>query len=102
MIPMSLGPRAIRQAGDDRLAIDWSDGATSEYRVFDLRIECPCAGCHDEVTGERLLDPATVPAGVKPVRLESVGNYAVKITWSDGHDTGIYTYERLRRIADAG
>lgn len=98
---MNLVPRDIRQTAADRMAIVWSDGVTSEYKVFDLRIECPCAACHDEVTGERILDPATVPAGVKPRRLESVGNYAIKISWSDGHDTGIYTFERLRKIADA-
>jgi len=96
---VDIAPRAIRQAGPDVLAIDWSDGRTSEYRAYDLRVACPCATCVDEVTGERILDPARVPAGVRPVRVRSVGNYGLKIEWSDGHDTGIYTFERLRRLA---
>jgi ATP-binding protein involved in chromosome partitioning len=95
---MPVVPTDIRQAGPDTLAIDWSDGHESEYGVFDLRVACPCASCRDEMTGERLLDPATVPADVRPVNLVSVGNYAIKITWSDGHDTGIYSYERLREL----
>jgi len=96
---MSAVPTHIRQAGPDRLAIDWSDGENSEYRVFDLRVNCPCANCRDELTGERLLDPARVPPDVRPVSLQSVGNYALKIVWTDGHDTGIYTYERLRTLS---
>ena len=95
----NVHPQNIRQAGPDRLVIDWNDGESSEYRVFDLRVNCPCANCRDEITGERLLDPATVPADVKPKTLQSVGNYAIKFVWSDGHDTGIYTYERLRTLA---
>ncbi len=94
-----LRPLDIRQAGPERLAIDWSDGKTTDYRVFDLRVNCPCANCRDEITGKRILDPATVPPRVHPKSLESVGNYAIKIVWSDGHDTGIYTYDRLRTLA---
>jgi len=95
---MDAIPANVRQAGDDVLAIDWSDGETTEYRVFDLRCACPCANCRDEITGERLLDPKNVPPDVKPRRIQSVGKYALKIHWSDGHDTGIYTYERLREL----
>jgi ATP-binding protein involved in chromosome partitioning len=98
---MPVTPRDIRREDADTLVIDWDDGVTTRYAVRELRLECPCAGCRDEVTGVRLLDPAKVPAGVRPLRLQSVGNYALKISWSDGHDTGIYTFDRLRRIAEA-
>ena len=98
---MSIVPTDVRKAGEDRLAIRWNDGTESVFSVFDLRVACPCATCVDELTGERLLDPARVPAGVRPVRLESVGNYGMRIAWSDGHDTGIYTWERLRRLSPA-
>ena len=94
-------PTDIRQTGPTTLLIEWSDGASTEYAVRDLRIACPCAACKDELTGERLLDPATVPNDVKPLNLVSVGNYAIKITWSDGHDTGIYSFDRLRASADS-
>jgi len=99
---MDLYPTDIRQAGPDTLAITWNDGLETTYRVFDLRAACPCANCVDELTGERILDPKAVDPNVKPRNLESVGNYAIKIAWSDGHDTGIYTFERLRKLGVEG
>ncbi len=97
---MESVPADIRQGGPDTLEIEWRDGAVTRYPVRDLRCACPCADCVDELTGERRLDPARVPADVRPERLWAVGNYALQIAWSDGHDTGIYTYERLRRLDD--
>jgi len=91
-----MQPKSVRQAGADTLEIVWEDGKSSRYRVFDLRCACPCAGCVDEMTGERLLDPKRIRPDVRPVRVESVGNYALRIVWSDGHDSGIYTWDRLR------
>jgi ATP-binding protein involved in chromosome partitioning len=51
--------------------------------------------CRDEVSGSRLLDPATVPLDVEAESIALVGAYGIKIRWSDGHDTGIYTYDYL-------
>ena len=45
-----------------------------------------------------MLDPSEVPADVRPVRIEPVGRYALQITWTDGHDTGLFTFERLREL----
>lgn len=95
---MSVAPKQIRQAGPTTLAILWSDGRETRHEVRELRLSCPCAACHDEITGEPLLDPARVPGDVRPLDLVSVGNYGLKIRWSDGHDTGIYSYERLREL----
>ncbi len=95
---MEAVPANVRQAGPDTLAIDWQDGETSEYKVFDLRLACPCAACRDEMTGERILDPKKVPPDVRPVKIVGVGNYAIQIIWSDGHDTGIYSFDRLRGL----
>ncbi|MHC4408349.1 MAG: DUF971 domain-containing protein [Planctomycetota bacterium] len=92
-------PTNIQQAGADVLAITWNDGVESHYRVFDLRAACPCAQCVDELTGKRILDPKNVDPEVKPVDIVSVGNYALQIKWSDGHDTGIYSWVRLRALA---
>lgn len=91
-------PADIRQAGPDRLAIRWGDGHESVYDVRALRLACACAHCVDEWTGEGRLDPDTVPADVRPQRIEPVGRYALRIAWSDGHDTGIYAFRRLRRL----
>ena len=95
-----ITPAQIRQAGPRELAIRWADGAESVYDVRDLRLACSCAHCIDEWTGRQRLDAASVPADVRPQRIEAVGRYALQIEWSDGHNTGIYPYERLRELAD--
>lgn len=81
-----------------RLRIVWRDGHVSEYEPRALRLACPCAGCVDEFTGKPLLDPDTVPNGIVPVRIEYVGRYALKLTWPDGHDTGMHTWGLLRSL----
>ena len=91
-------PTAIRHAGPELLAIAWQDGPESFYPVRQLRLACGCARCVDEWTGEGLLDEASVPADVKPVKIENVGRYALQILWSDGHETGIYPFRRLRAL----
>jgi DUF971 family protein len=94
-------PLVLRKEGDDRLAIDWSDGHKSVYAWKHLRDHCTCAGCRDErdrpADPFRLLKPGEL-APLKPVALAPVGHYAYKITWSDGHDAGIYTLETLRAL----
>jgi len=91
-------PRDLEQADAAHLRITWQDGHESTYHVFDLRYHCPCAHCVDEVTGERRLEAEDISDDVKPLRLESVGNYALRIEWDDGHDTGIYSFELLREL----
>lgn len=96
-----LLPLALRKEGADRLAIDWNDGHHSVYTWKHLRDNCPCASCREE----RLAPPdpfrilkANELVPLAPVAMESVGRYAYKIKWSDGHDTGIYTLESLREL----
>ena len=95
----STTPTQISQEGPRQLAISWDDGVKSVYAVRDLRLACSCANCVDEWTGEGTLDPGSVPEDVHPLSIQSVGRYAIQITWSDGHDTGIYPFDRLRRLA---
>jgi ATP-binding protein involved in chromosome partitioning len=92
-IPM---PYAINRR-DDGLLIEWDQaGHQGFYPARALRLACPCAGCVEEMTGRPLLDPATIGPAVRPVSLALVGGYGLRIQWSDGHGTGIYTFERLR------
>jgi DUF971 family protein len=93
-----ITPSAIRQAGARELAITWSDGHESVYGVRELRLACGCAVCVDEWTGEGRLDPAAVPEDVHPLRIEPVGRYAIQVHWSDGHESGIYPFRRLREL----
>lgn len=92
-------PTRIAQKGDDQLTIEWADGIETAFYVRDLRLACGCAVCVDEWTGEDRLDPATVPEDVHPLRIESVGRYAIQIEWSDGHSSGIYPFRRLRELS---
>lgn len=89
-------PTGIEQDGPDTLRIRWKDGHESRYPVRELRLACPCARCIEEMTGRPILDPSEIPPDVRPVRIEAVGRYAIQVTWTDGHDTGLFTFERLR------
>lgn len=93
-----IAPKSIRQAGPAELGIDWNDGHESVYPVRLLRLSCRCANCVEEMSGRPMLDPASVPEDVQPTVINPVGRYAIHVTWSDGHTSGIYTYEHLRQI----
>lgn len=87
-------PAAIHRA-DDAVTVTWDAEHVSVFPARELRLACPCAACREEMTGRPLLDPATVADDVHPRAIHLVGGYAVRIDWSDGHNTGIYTYEYL-------
>jgi len=95
-------PTEIQQHDARTLSIRWADGAHSLLDVRALRLACGCASCVDEWSGEALLAVDSVPADVAPIDIQSVGRYAIQIDWSDGHNTGIYPFERLRTLADRG
>jgi DUF971 family protein len=84
------------------LSIRWKDGVESLYRPRDLRLACPCAGCVDEMTGLRTLRPKDVNDDVHPLSIHYVGRYALQFVWSDGHQTGIYPFDYLRRLSEGG
>ena len=90
-------PQAIHRA-DGAVTITWAEGHVGVYPARDLRLACQCATCEEEMTGRPLLDPATVPSDVAPLRISLVGAYAIRIDWSDGHSAGIYTYDYLRSL----
>jgi DUF971 family protein len=89
--------------------ITWSDGHASHYDFPYLRDQCPCAPCNEERDKKRAFataGPASASAAVLPMfkpkasakAATSVGNYAIQITFTDGHATGIYSYDHLRSI----
>ncbi|EAQ77097.1 DUF971 domain-containing protein [Blastopirellula marina] len=84
------------------LKIEWSDGQTGSVDFWSLRVSCRCARCISEHTDERILNPDDVPRDVSIDSMELVGGYAIKIRWTDGHDTGLYTWEHLREATIAG
>jgi ATP-binding protein involved in chromosome partitioning len=78
----------------------WENGHREDFDVRDLRLACPCAVCVEEMSGRALLDPASVRPDVSPRVISSIGNYAITITWNDGHSTGIYSFEHMRALGD--
>lgn len=103
MSDAAFTPEEIAPTPDGtRLRIEWKDGHVSTYEPRGLRLACPCAGCVDEMSGERILTPDAVPDGVHPLEIHYVGRYALRFLWSDGHDTGIYPFEYLRRLCGCG
>jgi len=94
--PVHVGPTE----DGSRLRLEWGDGGVSDLEPRTLRLMCPCAGCVDETTGVRILRPESVDEGVYPTAIHYVGRYALQFMWSDGHSTGIYTFEYLRALGD--
>ncbi len=101
-VPAAPNGPVDRLAGLDMelgaLRLTWADGHVQALASRDLRIGCRCAQCRAEVTGARLLEPGTVPLDIRLTRVWSVGNYALGLAFSDGHDTGIYTLALLRAM----
>jgi ATP-binding protein involved in chromosome partitioning len=90
-------PHAINRS-DAGILIEWDTGGHQGfYPARELRLACPCAGCVEEMTGRALLDPRVIPVDIRPVSLSLVGAYGLRVQWSDGHSTGIYTFEQLLR-----
>jgi len=85
-----------------RLRFVWADGTRSDYDWEHLRWQCPCAFCSGEGGREGALVSRTelAPAETEMADVNLVGRYAVQPTWGDGHDTGIYTFRKLRALAD--
>ena len=89
-------PVEIRRVEDREIHVTWSDGHRSVFPNKVLRERCPCAGCVHELTGQRLLDPRSVRPDIRAEEIALVGRYAIRVRWSDGHATGIYTFRKLR------
>ena len=82
------------------IAVSWSDDHESYFEPRRLRLACSCAHCVDEMTGVKTLRDEQVPADVRLTDWQPVGRYGISTAWSDGHTTGIYTFERLRELCD--
>jgi DUF971 family protein len=95
-----IEPVQIIEESDSELSITWSDDAESKYNAAELRRACPCAGCIDEWTGKKMLRDESVPDDISFSHISIVGRYALNFHFSDGHETGIYTFAMLRKMAE--
>ena len=94
-------PENIRVHRDEGiLELVWNAEETSRIPLRVVRQSCPCAACVDEFTGRQILDPDSVPENIVPDEVALAGNYALKVRWSDGHDTGLFTWSHLKAVAD--
>jgi len=102
MLAKEIQPTRIEQISSDVFLIDWSDGHQGMYFLKELRAKCPCATCREKKISFTELNPLRVlnenPNNFELSSWENVGRYAIALKWTDGHDTGIYTYEYLREL----
>ena len=98
----SSSPTRIFRRDPTRVTLEWQDGHTTVYTAAELRRLCPCALCVHELTGQALLDPGIVPDDLTQADVRTVGSYAIAVRFSDGHNTGIYTYPYLREHDPTG
>jgi len=96
---MSAAPTKVQFLTAERLLLlEWPDDGQHRIPYRILRQLCPCANCVSELTGERLLDPETIPEHIEPTDVDYVGSYALKIVWNDSHDSGLFTWEYLNEL----
>ena len=82
-----------------KIRLTWPDGETATVSNSALRRACACALCVDEMTRAPLLDPKTIPMDIHAEKVGIIGNYAVMVDWSDGHNTGFFPYSTIRELA---
>jgi len=90
-------PLEIVGLGKAEVKFVWDEGddGADMWTARALRQRCSCAYCQSEATGERILDPASVPEDITVTSMSLVGNYGVSIAFSDKHSTGIYRFREL-------
>jgi len=97
-----MKPLDIQHIGQE-LAIKWEDGREDFVSLEALRRACPCAGCKGEmdILGNVYKNPEKpyAPNAFQLVRLKRIGGYAMAPVWADGHDSGLFSFEYLRRLA---
>ncbi len=91
-------PKEVLLVNQERPKIIWNDGTETSFEHRQLRLACPCANCVSETTGERMIKDENVPADIKVVSAQPVGNYGLNIGFSDNHSSGIYTHDVLRKM----
>ena len=94
------GPQQVELNAEGDLVVQWTDGHQGVHNPYNLRINCRCAGCVDEDSGQRTLDARRVPLDVTILGTTPVGRYALAFDFSDGHKTGIYSFDVLRELCE--
>jgi DUF971 family protein len=97
-----MNPKKIKLLNKTKLFIKWDDDSESIVNLKFLRDECPCANCKGETILFKTYKPEKksneIPGMYEIKNIETVGGYAIQITWKDGHDTGIYSWDYLKKL----
>lgn len=83
------------------ITLKWNDGRAWKIENRILRASCQCALCVNEMTGKQQLDPAKIKADIAATQVTPLGNYAIGVTWNDGHSSGIYPYKSIEQLVSA-
>lgn len=94
-----IEPLQIIEESDSQLSIKWSDDTEAHYNAAGLRRACPCASCINEWTGQKILKDENVANDLVFTHVSIVGRYALNFHFSDGHDTGIFSFAFLRKLS---
>jgi len=101
-IDIYLKLKKLHRISKTIIELVWDDGHVGPVDLVLLRDACPCAGCQGETVLLKHYEPAKdtseAPRKYELVAAESVGSYALKCIWGDGHDQGLYTWEHLRSL----
>lgn len=93
-----IEPTQIIEESDREVSIKWSDDTETRYLASNLRRSCPCATCVNEWTGEKILRDDQVKDDLSFSSISIVGRYALSFHFSDGHDTGIFSFDYLKKL----
>ena len=102
----ALGKKVMEQVSrpeiefnEKTITLTWEEGESVTVSNAALRRACNCALCVDEMTRAPLLDPASIPMDIRAEKISMIGNYAILVDWSDGHNTGFFPFSLIREVA---
>src|SRR5665213_630853 len=93
-------PKEVNTQDEKVTVITWEDGKISRYPNRYLRSMCPCDQCVNETTGQRMISIESIDPNVRLVSVSPVGRYALHFQWSDGHGTGLYSFDTLHKLSN--
>jgi ATP-binding protein involved in chromosome partitioning len=97
---VSSRPKEVNTQDPQVTVITWDDESVMRYPNRYLRSMCPCAQCVNEVTGERMVSLEAIDPAVRIIAVSPVGRYALHFQWSDGHGTGLYSFDTLKKLGE--
>jgi ATP-binding protein involved in chromosome partitioning len=97
---VSTHPKEVNTKDPQVTIITWDDDKVMRYPNRYLRSMCPCAQCVNEVTGERMIKVESIDPNVHIMSVSPVGRYALHFQWSDGHGTGLYSFDTLHKLGE--